>query len=66
MTPKRRAQPAGKREAALRTVTEHEFSQEMYAKLIGEKIRKALLVDGAEPCTAGAQSEGEANFNKKY
>jgi hypothetical protein len=25
----------------------------MYAKLIGEEIRKAFLVDGAEPCTAG-------------
>jgi hypothetical protein len=59
VTPKRRAKLAETKEAALRTIMDHEFSQEIYTKLIEEKMRKVLLVDVAEPNTAGAKKEGE-------
>ena len=52
---------AEKREAALRTIMDHEFSQEIYTQLIGEKIRKALLVDLAELDAAGKMKDAVAH-----
>jgi hypothetical protein len=59
VTPKKRAKLAETKEAALRTIMDHEFSQEIYTKLIEEKMRKVFLVDVAEPSTAGAKKEVE-------
>ena len=61
VTPKKRAKMAEKREAALRTIMDHEFSQEIYTQLIGEKIRKALLVDLAELDAAGKMKDAVAH-----
>jgi hypothetical protein len=61
VTPKKRAKLAEKREAALKTITDHEFSQEIYTKLIGEKIRKALPVDIAELDAVGTKEDAQAH-----
>lgn len=39
---------------------DHEFSQEIYTKLIGEKIRKVLLVDIAEFDATGTKEDAAA------
>ena len=44
---------AEKREATLMAVMDHDFSQEIYTKLIGERIRKVSAVSGAELDTGG-------------
>ena len=61
VTPKKRAKLAEKREAALGTIMDHEFSQEIYTKLVGEKIRKVLLVDIAELDAAGTKEDAAAH-----
>jgi hypothetical protein len=61
VTPKKRATLAEKREAALSTIMGHEFSQEVYTKLIGEKIRKALVVDVAELEVSGTKKDAAAH-----
>jgi hypothetical protein len=61
VTPKKRATLAEKREASLSTIMGHEFSQEVYTKLIGEKIRKALVVDVAELEVSGAKKDAAAH-----
>jgi len=60
VTPKKRAKLAEKREAALRTMADHEFSQEIYTELIGERIRRVLMVDVAELDAAGTQNDTTA------
>jgi len=52
-----------KKGTTLRTVIYHELSQEVYTKLMGEKIRKIIVVYGVALVTAGSKGEGEANFN---
>ena len=59
ITPKRRAKLAETKKAALRTIMDHEFSQEIYTKLIGEKMRRVFLVDVEVPNTAEAREEIE-------
>jgi len=59
VTPKRRARLAEIKEAALRTIIDHEFSQEIYTKLIEEKMRRVFLVDVEAPNTADAKNEVE-------
>ena len=59
VTPKRRAKLAETKEAALRTIMDHEFSQEIYTRLIEEKMRRVFLVDVALPNTAEAKKEEE-------
>ncbi len=58
-TPKTRAKLAETKEAALRTILDHEFSQEIYIKLIEDKMRHVLLVDVEEPDTADAKNKVE-------
>jgi len=60
-TPKKRAKLAEKRAAALSTNMDQEFSQEIYTNLIGEKIRKALLVDVAELDASGTKKDAVAH-----
>jgi hypothetical protein len=60
VTPKKRARLAEKREAALRTIMDYELSQEIYTKLIGEKIRKVLLADISELDSAGTKEDAAA------
>jgi len=59
VTPKRRARLAEAKEATLRTIMGHEFSQEIYTKLIEEKMKKVLLVDVEDPNVAGVKKEAE-------
>jgi hypothetical protein len=61
VTPKKRAKLAEKRAAALSTIMDQEFSQEIYTKLIGEKIRKVLLVDVAELDASGTTKDAVAH-----
>ena len=65
---KMRAMLAEKRESALKTVTDHQFSQKIDTKPLGERTRKLLLVYGTELDTAGAKDEGESisirNFDR--
>ena len=61
VTPKKRAKLAEKRGAALGTIVDYEFSQEIYAKLIGERINKALMVDIAELDAAGTNEDAAAH-----
>ena len=61
VTPKKRAKLAEKRAAALSTNMDQEFSQEIYTNLIGEEIRKALLVDVAELDASGTKKDAVAH-----
>jgi hypothetical protein len=61
VTPKKKAKLAEKRENAIRTIMDHEFSQEIYTQLIGEKIRKALSVDVAELDAAVTKKDAMAH-----
>jgi len=38
----------------------HKCTQEVYTKLMGERIRKVLVVYGAALVTEGAKEEGDA------
>ena len=60
VTPKKKATRAEKRHASLSTIMDHEFSQEVYTKLIEEKIRKALVVDIAELEASGTKKDAAA------
>ncbi len=60
VTPKKKATLAEKGNASLSTILDHEFSEEVYTKLIGEKIKKALAVDVAELEASGAKKDAAA------
>ncbi len=55
VTPKRRARLAETKEAVLRSIMDHEFSQEIYTKLIEEKMRRVFLADVEVPNTPEAK-----------
>lgn len=61
VTPKKRAKLAEKSEASLKTIIDNEFSQEIYTKLIGEKIKKVFLVDIAELDAEGIKEDAAAH-----